>query len=108
MSAIQACGQRWKRFRTRSSGTYGADGGKELIRQIVQFANREEARHRVVFIEDYDLSVARYLVQGVDVWLNTPLRPMEASGTSGMKVLANGGLNVSIPDGWWAEGYDPR
>lgn len=84
------------------------DGGKELIRQIVQFARREEVRSRIVFLEDYDLSVARYLVQGVDVWLNTPRRPMEASGTSGMKVLANGGMNVSIPDGWWDEGYRPN
>ena len=81
------------------------DGGKELIRQIVQFSRREEVRSHIVFLEDYDLAVARYLVQGVDVWLNTPRRPMEASGTSGMKVLANGGMNVSIPDGWWAEGY---
>jgi starch phosphorylase len=84
------------------------DGGKELIRQIVQFSRRDEVRSRIVFLEDYDLSVARYLVQGVDVWLNTPRRPMEASGTSGMKVLANGGMNVSIPDGWWAEGYRPN
>jgi starch phosphorylase len=61
----------------------------------------------MVFLEDYDINVARYIVQGVDVWLNTPLRPMEASGTSGMKVAANGGLNVSILDGWWAEGYEP-
>ncbi len=83
------------------------DGGKELIRQIVQFASRSEARLRIVFLEDYDLTVARKLVQGVDIWLNTPRRPMEASGTSGMKILANGGLNVSIPDGWWAEGYEP-
>lgn len=83
------------------------DGGKELIRQVVQFANRNEARARIVFLEDYDLTVARELVQGVDIWLNTPRRPMEASGTSGMKILANGGLNVSIPDGWWAEGYEP-
>jgi len=83
------------------------DGGKELIRQIVQFARQEDVRARIVFLEDYDLSVARYLVQGVDIWLNTPRRPMEASGTSGMKVLANGGLNVSIPDGWWDEGYRP-
>jgi alpha-glucan phosphorylases len=60
----------------------------------------------VVFLEDYDIAVARYLVQGVDVWLNTPRRPMEASGTSGMKVLPNGGLNLSILDGWWCEGYD--
>ena len=83
------------------------DGGKELIRQIVQFARQDDVRARIVFLEDYDLSVARYLVQGVDVWLNTPRRPMEASGTSGMKVLANGGINLSIPDGWWDEGYSP-
>jgi glycogen phosphorylase len=84
------------------------DGGKELIRQIVQFSRQSEARNRIVFLEDYDIDLARHLVQGVDVWLNTPRRLMEASGTSGMKVLANGGLNLSIPDGWWAEGYDPR
>ena len=82
------------------------DGGKDLIRQIVQFARREEVRHRIVFLEDYDIALARQLVQGVDVWLNTPRRLMEASGTSGMKVLANGGLNLSIPDGWWAEGCE--
>ena len=81
--------------------------GKELIKQIVHFARDEQIRRHVVFLEDYDISVARYLVQGVDVWLNTPRRPMEASGTSGMKVLANGGLNLSIKDGWWDEGYDP-
>lgn len=84
------------------------NGGKELIQEIVRFAQRDEVRNRIVFIEDYDIAVARHLVQGVDLWLNTPRRPMEASGTSGMKVLANGGLNLSIPDGWWAEGYDPR
>jgi starch phosphorylase len=65
----------------------------------------EQFRHRIVFIEDYDMEVARYLVQGVDVWLNTPRRPMEASGTSGMKVAFNAGLNLSILDGWWCEGY---
>jgi starch phosphorylase len=81
--------------------------GKDLIRQIIHTARRPEFRRNIVFIEDYDMNVARYLVQGVDVWLNTPLRPMEASGTSGMKAAANGALNVSIPDGWWAEGYDP-
>jgi starch phosphorylase len=80
--------------------------GKELIRQIVHFARRPEVRRSVVFLEDYDISVARYLVQGVDVWLNTPRRPNEASGTSGMKVLANGGLNLSVLDGWWDEGYE--
>ncbi|HZO90407.1 MAG TPA: alpha-glucan family phosphorylase [Chthonomonadaceae bacterium] len=84
------------------------DGGKELIRQIIHFARREEVRNRIVFLEDYDLTLARHMVQGVDVWLNTPRRLMEASGTSGMKVLANGGLNFSVLDGWWAEAYDPR
>ncbi len=79
--------------------------GKELIRQIVHISRRDEFRRRVVFLEDYEMNLARYLVQGVDVWLNTPLRPMEASGTSGMKVAANGGLNVSVLDGWWNEGY---
>ncbi len=82
-------------------------GGKELIRQIVHIARDEELRDRIVFLENYDMNVARYLVQGVDVWLNNPRRPKEASGTSGMKVIYNGGLNVSILDGWWAEGYDP-
>ena len=81
--------------------------GKELIRQIVHFARDERIRKRIVFLEDYDMSVARYLVQGVDVWMNTPRRPMEASGTSGMKVLANGALNLSVLDGWWCEGYSP-
>ena len=79
--------------------------GKELIRQIVQFSRQERFRRRIVFLEDYDISVARHLVQGVDVWLNTPLRPQEASGTSGMKVAFNGGLNLSVLDGWWCEGY---
>jgi glycogen phosphorylase len=80
--------------------------GKELIRQIIHFARDPQLRHSIVFLEDYDMSVARYLVQGAEVWLNTPRRPNEASGTSGMKLLANGGLNVSILDGWWDEAYD--
>ncbi|MDR3579115.1 MAG: glycosyltransferase family 1 protein [Oryzomonas sp.] len=79
--------------------------GKELIRQIHQISDLERFRHRIVFIEDYDMEVARHLVQGADVWLNTPRRPLEASGTSGMKVAFNGGLNMSILDGWWCEGY---
>lgn len=79
--------------------------GKELIRQILQISHQERFRHRIVFIQDYDMEVARHLVQGVDVWLNTPRRPMEASGTSGMKVSFNGGLNMSVLDGWWCEGY---
>jgi starch phosphorylase len=82
------------------------NGGKELISRVVQLARKPEFRRRVVFIEDYDMNVARYLVQGVDVWLNNPRRPLEASGTSGMKVAVNGGLNMSILDGWWVEGYD--
>jgi starch phosphorylase len=81
------------------------NSGKELIRQIIHLARREEFRRRIVFIEDYDMTVARYLVQGVDVWLNTPRRLREASGTSGMKASVNGGLNMSILDGWWVEAY---
>ena len=79
------------------------DAGKELIRQITQFSRSPELGRRIVFLTDYDMAVARYLVQGVDVWLNTPLRPMEASGTSGMKAAANGVLNLSTLDGWWDE-----
>ena len=81
------------------------DAGKELIRQIVSLSRDPRFRQRMVFIENYDMSVARYLVQGVDVWLNTPLRPNEASGTSGMKAIVNGVLNLSILDGWWDEAY---
>jgi starch phosphorylase len=80
--------------------------GKELIKQIVHFSKKPNFRHRIVFIEDYDINIARYLVQGVDLWLNNPRRPLEACGTSGMKVAANGGLNMSILDGWWCEGYN--
>jgi starch phosphorylase len=82
--------------------------GKELIRQIIHHARLPEFRNRIVFVEDYDMVVARYLVQGVDLWLNTPRRPHEASGTSGMKATANGALNLSILDGWWDEGYTPE
>lgn len=80
-------------------------GGKELIAHVTQYARRPEFRRRVVFLEDYEMNIARHLVQGVDVWLNNPRRPLEASGTSGMKVCVNGGINVSILDGWWDEGY---
>ena len=79
--------------------------GKELVQQWVRFAQRAEVRSHVVFLEDYDITLAEEMVRGVDVWLNTPLRPWEACGTSGMKVLASGGLNVSTLDGWWAEAY---
>jgi glycogen phosphorylase len=80
-------------------------GGKELIAEILHIARRPEFRRRVVFIEDYDMNVARYLAQGIDVWLNNPRRPLEASGTSGMKVCCNGAINLSVLDGWWVEGY---
>lgn len=82
--------------------------GKEVIKEIVHIARRPEFKHKIVFIEDYDLNVARYLVQGVDLWLNNPRRPLEACGTSGMKAAANGALNLSILDGWWVEGYSPH
>jgi starch phosphorylase len=81
--------------------------GKDLIRQVIHASRQKPFSQSIVFIDDYDMNVARYIVQGVDIWINTPLRPMEASGTSGMKIAANGGLNVSILDGWWAEGYEP-
>jgi len=84
------------------------DGGKTLIQQIVRFADDPEVRHRVVFLPDYDMSLARYLYWGCDVWLNNPMRPLEACGTSGMKSALNGGLNLSIRDGWWDEFYDGR
>jgi starch phosphorylase len=80
-------------------------GGKELIAEILHIARRPEFRRRIVFLEDYEINLARYMVQGVDVWLNNPRRPLEASGTSGMKVCPNGGINLSILDGWWVEGY---
>ena len=81
--------------------------GKAIIKTIVQHVREETFRYRVVFLEDYDMNIARYMVQGADVWLNTPRRPMEACGTSGMKAVANGALHMSILDGWWAEGYSP-
>ena len=81
--------------------------GKALIQKLVHFARKGNTRRQIVFLENYDIGMARRLVQGVDVWLNTPRRPMEASGTSGMKAAANGGLNASVLDGWWCEGYTP-
>jgi len=82
--------------------------GKQLIQQIYRTVKKAETSGRLVFLEDYDMNIARYLVQGVDVWLNTPRRPMEASGTSGMKAALNGGLNFSVLDGWWREAYNGR
>lgn len=84
------------------------DQGKRALERWQQFLRRPEVRERAVFIEDYDLALAQQLVQGVDLWINTPRRPWEACGTSGMKVLVNGGLNLSTLDGWWAEAYQPE
>ncbi|MFH2127963.1 MAG: alpha-glucan family phosphorylase [Pseudomonadota bacterium] len=83
------------------------DEGKEFIRRVVALTRDRRFMDKLVFIEDYDINTARYLVQGADVWLNTPRRPMEACGTSGMKAVANGGLHLSILDGWWDEGFKP-
>ena len=80
--------------------------GKQLIKRIANLRHDPQCSSRVVFVEDYDINVGRHLVQGVDVWLNNPRRPLEASGTSGQKVVLNGGLNLSVLDGWWAEAYD--
>jgi glycogen phosphorylase len=82
--------------------------GQELIKQWKEFIKRPEVQGRVVFLNDYDMMLAQELVQGIDVWINTPRRPWEACGTSGMKVLVNGGLNLSELDGWWAEAYSPE
>jgi glycogen phosphorylase len=82
--------------------------GQALIREWTCFARSAEMRSHVVFLSDYDMALAQRLVEGVDVWINTPKRPWEASGTSGMKVLVNGGLNLSVLDGWWAEAYSPK
>ena len=84
------------------------DPGKGLIRKIANLRHDPRLASRVVFVEDYDINVCRHLIQGVDVWLNNPRRPLEASGTSGQKVVLNGGLNCSILDGWWAEAFDGR
>ncbi|MDT8271845.1 MAG: alpha-glucan family phosphorylase [Desulfomonilia bacterium] len=81
--------------------------GKTIIQKIIHIAREEPFRDRIVFLEDYNMNIGRYLVEGVDIWLNTPRRPLEACGTSGMKATANGALNLSIQDGWWVEGYQP-
>jgi starch phosphorylase len=84
------------------------DAGKDLIAQIVRLSRQKPFRRRLVFLENYNMDIARYLAQGADVWLNTPRRPHEACGTSGMKAAANGVLNLSILDGWWDEAYQPQ
>ena len=84
------------------------DYGKKILQRIIQFTKNPDLSRRIVFVEDYDYNLARHLVQGVDVWLNTPRRPMEACGTSGQKVVFNGGMNLSILDGWWNEAFNGR
>src|SRR5207244_7973390 len=80
--------------------------GKRVLQQIAQLMRDSQFADKFIFVEDYDINVGRHFVQGVDVWLNNPRRPLEASGTSGQKVVLNGGLNLSVLDGWWAEAYD--
>ena len=80
--------------------------GKRVLQQIAELGRNPRFADKLIFVEDYDINVGRHFVQGVDVWLNNPRRPLEASGTSGQKVVLNGGLNLSVPDGWWAEAYD--
>ena len=82
------------------------EAGKALIQEVYKFSREAGFENRIVFLEDYDSYIARRLVQGVDLWLNHPLRPLEASGTSGMKSAPNGGINLSVLDGWWREGYN--
>ena len=84
------------------------EGGKALIKEVYKFSRQIGFENRIVFVEDYDTYIARRLVQGVDLWLNNPLRPLEASGTSGMKLPPNGGLNLSVLDGWWCESYNGK
>jgi len=81
------------------------EGGKNLIAEIISYTRDEDLKNKIIFLDNYDINVARHLVEGCDLWLNNPRRPLEASGTSGMKIVANGGLNFSILDGWWNEGY---
>src|SRR5207237_2472265 len=82
------------------------EGRKSLIQEVYKFSRESGFHNRIVFVEDYDTYIARRLTQGVDLWLNNPLRPLEASGTSGMKTPPNGGLNLSVLDGWWGQSYN--
>ena len=82
--------------------------GQDLIQKWVRFIRQSNVRPHAIFLSDYDMQLTEQLVQGVDVWINTPRRPWEACGTSGMKVLVNGGINLSELDGWWAEAYTPE
>ena len=92
--------------RVRRQGASADEPGKRVLQQIADLMRDRKFADKFVFVEDYDINVGRHFVQGVDVWLNNPRRPLEASGTSGQKVVLNGGLNLSVLDGWWAEAYD--
>jgi starch phosphorylase len=107
---VQIMGDRSRRVQFVIAGKAHPEDlqGREVIRELIHRARRDELANRIVFVENYDIEVARQLVQGVDVWLNNPRRPHEASGTSGMKVALNGGLNLSVLDGWWVEAYRPE
>src|SRR6185436_13657650 len=105
LTSLLLAGHRPVQFVFAGKAHPAEERGKEMIRSIVSFAADLGIRHRFVFIEDYDIAVARALYQGADVWLNTPRRPLEACGTSGMKAALNGALNCSILDGWWAEWF---
>ena len=109
LDALDRAGQRPAAagpVRLRRQGPSARHAGKELLQQIARLMRDPRFAGKLVFVEDYDINVGRHLVQGVDVWLNNPRRPLEACGTSGQKVVLNGGLNLSILDGWWAEAYD--
>src|SRR5436305_548581 len=95
---VSTCSRGWRRRCARS--TTATSGRIGRLMRDARFTGK------VLFIEDYDINVGRHMVQGVDVWLNNPRRPLEACGTSGQKVVLNGGLNLSVLDGWWAEAYD--
>jgi starch phosphorylase len=102
------CGERSRAQLVLAGKAHPADtAGKAMIRQWTDFIGRCTVRPHIIFLVDYDMGLAEHLVHGVDLWINTPRRPWEASGTSGMKILVNGGLNLSELDGWWAEGYAP-
>jgi len=106
MAKICNCPERPVQFIFSGKAHPADKPGKEFIRTIANLRNDPQFANRFVFIEDYDINVCRHMIQGVDVWLNNPRRPLEASGTSGMKAVLNGGLNLSVLDGWWAEAYD--
>jgi starch phosphorylase len=108
LSALLLHAERPVQFVVAGKAHPADEGGKRLIQELVRFTDEPRVRHRIAFLPDYDMSMARHLVSGCDVWLNNPLRPLEACGTSGMKAALNGCLNLSVLDGWWDEWFDPE